>query len=652
MAQNIKILSNQTVNQMAAGEVVERPAHLVKELIENSLDAKATHIEVFVDDGGRFVQVVDNGLGIQKEDLLLALTPHATSKISNIEDLWKLYSFGFRGEALASISSISECVISSFFKGQEKAYSIDSNFGIISSPKTAGNQIGTTVVIKDLFKNLPARLKFLKSPASEITKIKAMFKALALSYPNVSFKLKTKKELLFLFPAQEKPINRVKEVLGLQDLYEVEYEDQEFQVKAWYGSPEHTQKTSKNIWIFVQDRWVQDRALQKAITDAYRQFLMHGQYPMVVLKLSCKPEDIDINIHPSKAEIKFQNPGGAYKAVLRPLRSSIERAPWLQDLLANKGMSTVAKNTLSKTSVSDFPETFDFKKDSQKNSPEIFNFQKDSQKNSKQNSQKTENLSFKDNDFSQTQYNKLPKENSAVSEPRTSYDSFLTEKNTEAPLFEKKESTKYKFLEKQEDTEHKLPEKQKWENLQVLTQVDATYIVTQSNKSIIFIDQHAAHERVLFERLYQNWKNSKIISQNLLIPINLNFSTEKNQLLFNYKKDLEKLGVFLEKIEGKIAVTAVPQFIKESSILEAFTVMLEELEEQSDSFVLEQKISHIFATMACHSAIRAGKILNIEQMKDLLIQMDENQSSFCPHGRPVFVKYPFSKLEKDFGRIV
>lgn len=636
MIQNIKILSDQTVSQMAAGEVVERPAHLAKELIENSLDAKASHIEVVIDDGGRFVQVVDNGVGIRKEDLLLALTPHATSKISNIEDLWKLYSFGFRGEALASISSISDCTISSFFKGQKKAYSIDSDFGIISSPKISGNQIGTTVVIKELFKNLPARLKFLKSPAAEITKIKSMFKALALSYPSVSFKLKTKKELLFLFPSQKKSIDRVKEVLGLDHLYEVEYKDEEFQVQAWYGSPEHTQKSSKQIWIFVQDRWVQDRALQKAITDAYRQFLMHGQYPMVALKLFCKPENIDINIHPSKAEIKFQNPGGAYRAVLRSLRPSIERAPWLQDLLKNKGMSGAEKNTALGSD-----HTFDY------NSVSSIR---------KKDSQKIENLSFKDNDFLNTQYNKLPKDNSVVSESSQSYESPLEGKYIEGRQSVANKMSSLEFIKNRESNfnilEQSLPEEQKWKNLQVLTQVDATYIVTQSSQAIIFIDQHAAHERILFERLYQNWKKSKIISQNLLIPMELKFSEEKSQLLFNYKKDLKKLGVFLEAVDNKISLTAVPQFIKESSILEAFSVMLEELEEQSDSFVLEQKISHIFATMACHSAIRAGKILNIEQMKDLLVQMDENQSSFCPHGRPVFVKYPFSKLEKDFGRIV
>ncbi|MBE8163267.1 MAG: DNA mismatch repair endonuclease MutL [Bdellovibrionaceae bacterium] len=616
MKENIKILSNQTVNQMAAGEVVERPAHLVKELIENSLDAKATSIEVVIDDGGQFVQVIDNGAGIQKNDLALALTPHATNKISCIEDLWKLHSFGFRGEALASISSISDCKVSSFFEGQKKAYSIDSSFGAISSPQISGNQIGTTVVIKNLFKNLPARLKFLKSPAAEVTKIKAMFKALALSYSNVSFKLKTKKELVFLFSAQKNSIDRVKEIFSLDFIYEANYKDEEFTVQAWYASPEHTQKTSKQIWIFVQDRWVKDRALQKAITDAYRQFLMHGEYPMVVLKVFCKPEDIDINIHPSKAEVKFQNPGGAYKAVLRALRSSIERAPWLQDILKDKGMSTVQESSLYSSS------NYSVKK----------------------NSQKIENLSFKSDNFLSTQYNQLPKHNTVVLESETNYEPISVDcKDDYKKDFVKDSSNSFN-----KDSKEKL----KWKNLQVLTQVDSTYIVTQSNEAIIFIDQHAAHERVLFERLYKNWKASKIVSQNLLIPIELKFSKEKNQLLFEYKNDLKKLGVFLKKIDNTITLAAVPQFIKESSILEAFSLMLEELEEQSDSFVLEQKISHIFATMACHSAIRAGKILNIEQMKDLLVQMDENQSSFCPHGRPVFVKYPFSKLEKDFGRTV
>lgn len=600
MPQNIKMLSNHTINQMAAGEVVERPAHLVKELIENSLDAKATNIEVLIDDGGRFVQVIDNGTGIRKEDLALAFTPHATSKISNIEDLWKLYSFGFRGEALASISAISDCSLSSFFQGQDKAYSICSDFGKVSEVKIAGSQVGTTVVIKDLFKNLPARLKFLKSPSAELIQIKSMFKALALSYPHVSFKLKTKKDLIFLFPEQKNAIDRVKDILDLKNLYEVKYKDEEFQVQAWYGSPENTQKTRKQIWIFVQDRWVQDKALQKAIIDSYRQFLMHGEYPMLVLKLSCKPEDIDINIHPSKAEVKFQNPSGAYRAVLKALRPSIERAPWLQNLLSNKGLSLNKEVSL------------------ESNTP-VFNSNLSVSKNT-ENTSSVHNFSFKDEGFATTQYQSLPKQN-IVSDYSNSYKSSSSEE-------------------------------EKWAHLQVLAQVDATYIVTQSSQAVIFVDQHAAHERILFERLYQGWKKSKIVSQNLLIPIELNLSIERAQLLFSYKKDLERLGIFLEKKDKKLFLTALPEFIKESSVLESFAAMLDELESQSDSFVLEQKITHIFASMACHSAIRAGKIMNTEQMKNLLVQMDENQSSFCPHGRPVFVKYPFSKLEKDFGRIV
>ncbi len=295
----IQQLASDVVDKIAAGEVVERPSHLLKELLENSMDAGATEVEIEVDNGGKSLSVLDNGKGVLASDLPLVFARHATSKIRESEDLWRLASFGFRGEALASISSVSSLEFTSRRQGEAKAYKIHCEHGKVGEVLETSFQEGTLVQVDELFSNIPARLKFLKSDSAEITQIKNVVKAMALQYPKVQWKFKSKGKLVYFWPSDESLLERAKKVLETDRLFENEFDYEGFHAHVVFSDPSTVVKVSRQIWTFVQNRWVQDRGLQAAVMEAYRSLLMHGQYPICFISVTCPPDEVDVNIHPT-----------------------------------------------------------------------------------------------------------------------------------------------------------------------------------------------------------------------------------------------------------------------------------------------------------------------------------------------------------------
>ncbi len=628
---SIRLLSSEVVNQIAAGEVVERPAHLVKELIENSLDAKATQIEVDVDHGGRNVLVRDNGSGIAKDELGLALARHATSKISLSSDLWALKSFGFRGEALASIAAVSSLSLTSRTKESSEAFRVVSHFGELRPLEQVGGEQGTSLEIIDLFANVPARLKFMKSDAAELTQIKNVFRALALANPQVEFRLKSRGELLFFWPAKEDALERAREVLNQESLIEGHSILDGFKVRALVSPPNQTVKNSKQIWIFVQGRWVQDRGLQAAIMEAYRSLLMHGEFPVAAIFLECDPEDVDVNIHPTKSQVKFREPSKAFRAVLRAIRGPLEEAPWLSKMtksLNGASASQEFKLEVDSTGAESDTMTASFV------APEFKSVQ----------FQKKE-FNFGTSEVRDQLGTYSPRSDSAMS--FSSANAFASDLDPE--LKRNLESGSSKGLTEKPMTSVR------WASLQILGQADLTYIVTQSSKALVFVDQHAAHERVAYESLMAAWKKGLGLEvQNYLMPLALDFPAEEVQAILSLSKELERLGVFIEQLGAEsLGVRAAPSLLKETALHKALLKLGQDLVEQGGSFALENSVSDICASLACHSVVRAGQALSYEEMKSLLEQMDQYAfSSFCPHGRPVFVEYPFARLERDFGRIL
>lgn len=622
--QEIQILSSAVIDQIAAGEVVERPAQLVKELVENSLDAFAKNITVEFSEGGRFVKVVDDGVGILPDQLAKALDRHATSKIRKSEDLWSLHSFGFRGEALASISAVSKLSLISKTQQQSKAAKIISEFGKREFIAEIGGETGTTVQVEKLFENVPARLKFLKSSSAESTQIKNVLKALALSHPQVSFRVLSDAEIIFIWPACEDRKKRVSQILEIENLYVGEAVRENVKAYSVFADPNTTAKTSKNMWFFAQNRWVQDRSIQAAVQEAYRNLLMHGEYPICVTWVETEPDKIDVNIHPTKSQVKFLEPSLVFRAVQASVRDTLEKAPWLSKmpLEKNQGPADVFKPSNLEFNAADFKKTVYQQK------PTLLDFQNEAAK--------------------REQYFQDIKAEKASAAEVSSSGLFAEPSETisREPQFEGG------GLRSEGDRPQSEAGPQ-WQSLQVLAQADLTYILTQSRSGLMIVDQHAAHERVLFEKMMKAWKMGGLDIQDFLFPLAFDLPLDQVEALLREKNSFEKLGLVLEQMgPGTVGVNAAPAVIKESSlpgILESASVAILE---QGGSFAFENYVSHLCATMACHSAIRAGQALSMDEMKALLVAMDEFPlSSFCPHGRPVFVEYSFAKLEKDFGRV-
>lgn len=601
---SIQILDQDVINQISAGEVVERPAHLVKELLENSLDAGSTEITIEIFSGGRTIKISDNGCGIAKDDLILALTRHATSKIKRTNDLWNLSTFGFRGEALASAAAVSKLTLSSREKSAESAYQVISEFGKFSEILPSSRNQGTEIKIENLFDNVPARLKFLKSDASENAQIRNVVKALSLANTNVEFKMIESGKLDLYFAKRTEFIDRAKEVLNCKKLFSNSAQREDYRATAYYSSPQDVAKTSKNIWIFAQNRWIQDRGLQAAVMEAYRNLLMHGEYPNVVIHLECLPGDIDVNIHPTKSQVKFQNPSLAFRAVQASVRDGLETAPWVpktQNTLHNLSYNSAADNF--ENSVQSAVENYSV------------NYQTPEPKN----------YAFQDQSLNKTQF-----------QSKDFY--FQNTANEKAP---------------QESQDPVSLKQSYWSSFQVVGQINLTYIVCQKDDQMILVDQHAAHERVAFEKLMRKWQGGSIDLQNYLFPLAIDLSPEKCEALLFYQKDIQKMGIEIEQMgPGTMGIKSAPLFVKESSLPQVFEKLAADTLEFGGSFNLEKSISDLFATMACHSVIRAGQSLSLPEMKELLVAMDEFPlSSFCPHGRPVSVEMTFTEIEKMFGRI-
>ncbi len=611
----IKKLSQSTINQIAAGEVVERPAHLLKELIENSIDAGAKSIEIDFAKGGKEITVKDDGCGISKNELALTLSKHTTSKIQTIDDLWSLKSFGFRGEALSSVASVSHLTITTSTDGYE-AYTLKSDFGEESQMLPTHSSQGTTVKVKDLFTNCPARLKFLKSEGSESTQIKKTIKALAMIHPQIAFKVLQNKHLLYYFPRTTSFYERVKTVLCDDTLYHLKGPHLHFQCEMVFSRPHTKQKHSQNIWLFVQKRWIQDIRLKMAIIESYRNLLMHGTYPTVVVDLICDPSEIDVNIHPTKSQVKFKDPTNAFRSISRPLRAHLEKAPWLEDIL------TDSKDTPPKTHLK-------------------------------------EQYTLSDHSFTRLDSPSSLEPEESITQPVKSQfehliqqDAHSHKKAFDTVSFPKKDSFSH-LLPKKMDTAS-LPTSNdltEWSQLEVLGQCNLTYIVTQSRKGLILIDQHAAHERVAFEKLMDSWNKKHFKVQKSLIPQTLKLEPHLCDHLL--KHNFNEIGIEIERMgPDALIISSKPDILSDKGLSQALISAAKQIEELGDSFSLHKIIGDLFATMACHSVIRAGQALSPEEMKNLLVEMDKFKlSSFCPHGRPVFTEFPFSKLDKEFGRV-
>lgn len=606
----IRILPSNLVNQIAAGEVIERPASVIKELVENALDAGARKIEVSLSGGGKNnLTVSDDGKGIAKDELALAVERHATSKLPE-NDLFQINFLGFRGEALPSIASVSRMTITSRQKDSPDGWQISVNGGEKEPVKPAAAAFGTRIEVSDLFYTTPARLKFLKADASETAQCIDMLNRIALANPAVSFYLfsEGKKKVSLnacqgeLFDSRQQ---RLADVLGKEfeeNSVSIAAENDFCRIKGFVSVPTYNKANSLSEFLFVNNRPVRDKLILGAIKGAYQDLITAGRYPVCAVFIDVDPVYVDVNVHPAKAEVRFYDNGAVRGLLVGAIRSALSFG-------SQRSADTGALDTLLEKEVA-----ADFSADTPQND---FSFH----------------------------------ERSASFHHYTPPQSLYRGRGATAAIPE----LEHKYSVRTDD--EPLPQTAEAAAAGELglakAQFHNTYIISQTEDSIIIIDQHAAHERITMEKMKQSMaKNERLPSQLLLLPEIVELPPLEKENILSFAPSLASLGLVIEEFgTTAVLVRETPALLGETNVKKLIKDIAAEISEWGSEFSLTDKIHHICATIACHGSVRAGRSLNIEEMNRLLRDMERTEhSGQCNHGRPTYVKIKLSDIEKLFDR--
>ncbi|MCP4908185.1 MAG: DNA mismatch repair endonuclease MutL [bacterium] len=611
----IRLLSDALVDQIAAGEVVERPASVVKELVENSLDAEARRIRVEVRDGGAaLIAVSDDGLGMSPAELPMALQRHATSKLSSAADLTRIVSFGFRGEALPAIASVSRFRIFSRVRGAEYGYEITSEAGEIQSEREAGGPEGTRIEVADLFASVPARRKFLKRPGTEWGHAADWLARLALVRPDIHIETQRDDRKATIWPACSDPRDRIAMILSDDDaaaLIEVDHREPGCRVHAFVSTPERTRPNGQGLYLFVNGRPVRDRLLRHALIESYRDLLPRGRFPIGVLFAEVDPDTLDVNVHPAKWEVRFTDPQSIHRTIRHAIRDAMSSRSWLGGIRA-PGESAGASAGQPHAGTPRMQAT-------------------------RAASVGTDDWIFaragdRASHVAETEHTGIP-----ISP--TLRDPFASE-------FSVGEGTP-------------TPPVASFGSLQILGQLRASYLLAESDDGLMVVDQHAAHERILYEGLRKSWFESGVARQGLLTPVTVELSAGAIAALEEAPDLVERLGFELEAFgEGAVLVRAIPAEVAGQDVGELVVELagaLAEVERGDDSEPSATRwlpsLDRLFATMACHSARRFGDRLPAAEQRAILAGLDTIPwAPTCPHGRPVAILLSHEDLELRFRR--
>lgn len=611
----IRLLPEILVNRIAAGEVVERPAAAVKELVENALDAGATRVEVSIRDGGKALIVVsDDGCGMGPDELSLAVERHATSKLPD-DDLLDIASFGFRGEALPSIGSVSRLTLSSRRPDDESGWSILVDAGRKGTPQPAALPPGTRVEVRDLFAAAPARLKFLKQPRTETDHIVETLERLAMAYPAVAFTLLDDGRTLRRFPATpgagaEAVIARLGQVLGrdFQDnAVPVDARRDEVQLTGWAGLPTLHRPTQRHQYLFVNGRPVRDRLLLGAVRAAYADLLSRDRHPMLALFVDLPSQEVDVNVHPAKAEVRFRDSGLVRGLIVGALKHALAGA-------GHRAASTVAAQALAALR----PEDGGLAPAAPK-------------------------LSYN--------YQYVPPHRPGFGEKTAAYAFQAPLAGLEAAPFARSSTPLTGDRPAQDDAAATAA--LAYPLGAARGQVHNTYIIAQTADGMVIVDQHAAHERLTHERIKAALLAGGVKRQTLLLPEVVDLSDADARRLLARADELAELGMVVEPFgPGSVMVRETPALLGANADVKGLVRdMAEELAETGDAISLKERLEAVVARMACHGSVRAGRALSIEEMNGLLRQMEATpHAGQCSHGRPTYVELKLNDIERLFGR--
>lgn len=591
MAGKILVLDEKVISQIAAGEVIEKPASVVKELLENAIDAESNQINIEVEDGGKkSIIVVDDGIGMNREDAEKAFLRHSTSKITTLRDLESINSLGFRGEALASIAAVAKVTL--LTKSREYKEDIGTEVlvegGKIRHVKDAACNYGTTVTVKDLFYNTPARRKYLKSTRAELSRITDNVTRQALINPEIFFRLTHNNSEIINTPSTTIQLDNIVNIYGKEiarEMLAVEYSDLDLKIDGFISKPAVTRKSSSHISIFINKRYIKSKLLSIAIKEGYGNLIMKDRYPVAIISLHIHPRNVDVNVHPTKQEIRFENEKKIYDFFIKAIKHTLQT----QSLILEIDNVKLEEKSLEAFDIPLYTVS-DITGDA------ILGLEAKKQSNI--------------DDFKQGMKSHV----------------------TVEPSLE----TKSNLLPK----------------MSLVGQILNTYIIAQSGDKIIIIDQHAAHERVLFERLNMAKKEVKEQSQELLSPMILEFSPKQDSYILENMEILNSLGFKIERFgKNTYQIRAVPVVFRKTVGDKAIYDIIDDLILLGRTKEKEELIEKAMAVVACHSAIRGGEELSLLQMKNLVESLYETRNAYsCPHGRPSILLMSKYELEKKFKR--
>ena len=570
----IRILPEKVASQIAAGEVIDRPASVVRELIDNSVDAGADRVVINIEKGGKgLIKVIDNGAGMSRDDLLLSVERHATSKIANASDLFSVKFLGFRGEALPSIASVSRMEITSRPHDQIVGHRLKIAGGKLTAIEETGAPSGTIVEVRTLFFNIPARRKFLKAVRTETYHIIDTVSRAALPFPEIGFRLDDTGKSVLNLPASDQQLSRISVLMGRGFAEEVidRHERNDELAISVYLAPSHLARSrGDRLFVYVNRRYIRDRLVTKAVMEGYGQRLMKGKYPQAIIFIEIDPAKVDVNVHPAKQEVRFHNS----RAVFNVIVSTIEKA------LAHSSPVFLGSKPGNGTENLDRPQKANY-----------------------------------------------------VSEPLWNYERTIPGPQRPA-----------------------VPEEDAWpgknEDVQILGQLGNTYILCQVKDGFLMVDQHAAHERIVYEDLKKTLGSSQIEGQTLLMPYKLELTVREKGIVLHKGNQLTRFGIELDHFGGNtFLLRSVPAILKDVRWDVFYSELITELGEGEleDDAVLNK----VLTIMACHGAIRAGYRMTHEEMSDLLKQLEKTDlPTNCPHGRPTFKHFTYSEIERMFKRVV
>lgn len=673
----INILDSSVYNLIAAGEVVERPASVVKELIENSIDAGAKNITIEIKNGGTtFIQVSDDGIGIEEEDMKSAFLPHATSKIKNADDLDSILTLGFRGEALASIAAVSKVKLSSRTANEDVGNSISVEGGKFGKLQKVSVNVGTTITVENLFYCVPARAKFLKKNKTEEQEITNIVNRTILAHPAINFEyyVDGKKSISSIGKTEREAMFSVYGKEAVNETLEVHAEREGVKVYGFVGKPTYSKSNRTYQTLIVNGRYVINLTVQTAVSNAYGDFLMKRQYPFFILYLTLPADEVDVNVHPNKLDVKFLKTSLIYSVVFEAVSRALNEMDYVKAIdsetnakISYLGVQSSTKNKIDKAGVNLNPFSANFSEMTDEQKDKLNDTVIDSMISTSNDdgvrdnfglgSKLLERINEKINSHDKTAYDtqdyKNDEEGSVINNKnyensKNSSQEYTVSENNESDFSFNKSEQKYTFIkpivEQKSFTENEI---------KYIGKVFNTYLILEWGNNLYLIDQHAAHERIRYEKLKAEYESGDIVVQPMLIPFVLSLNAEDSQIVFDNLEAIRSVGFDIEEFgERTYKISSVPAIVSDIDFNKFFSMFLAE-RINKNKITEAELVKDSLMQMACKSAVKGGDDLDKSEIEKLLHEMSsQNITLFCPHGRPVVVRITKAEIEKWFKRIV